>query len=427
MDYREHRTPTELPKPPLTRRERARKAAGRFFNAGLGLLLLILLYLGFFPVPADNPTGSSEELHAHQAECERKLGTRSLTPATHTVQPGRSIQIVLDQAQPGDTVLVHYDVYGESLRLETDALTLRGLPEAGQRPVLEGMGRLENGIVACADGITIEGMELRNFTANGVLMQDVDRGTIRDVFANHTGEYGLFVLRSQRVSVENSAASGASDTGIYIGQSRDVVVSGNEAFDNVSGFEVENSSGVLVQDNHAHDNTAGILVFLLPDLEVKQASGNTVRDNRVVDNNLENFAPEEEIVSNVPAGTGILIMAADRTEVTGNEIRGNRSVGVAVIGLRQLLPDRVTFDVGTEPERNWIHGNTYTGNGGAPDPALSAAGLPGADLLWDASGWDNLWSEPSATRFPQILPGPQLPAFVRRGLWRVLVILRDLS
>jgi parallel beta-helix repeat protein len=182
-----------------------------------------------------------------------------------------------------------------------------------------------------------------------------------------------------------------------------------------------------VQDNHAHDNTAGILVFLLPDLEVKQASGNTVRDNRVVDNNLENFAPEEEIVSNVPAGTGILIMAADRTEVTGNEIRGNRSVGVAVIGLRQLLPDRVTFDVGTEPERNWIHGNTYTGNGGAPDPALSAAGLPGADLLWDASGWDNLWSEPSATRFPQILPGPQLPAFVRRGLWRVLVILRDLS
>jgi hypothetical protein len=109
-----------------------------FFGAGLALLLLILLYLGFFPVPPDRPGASSEEITDRRLVCERKVGTRLLEAATHSVNPGDDIQLVLDEAQPGDTVLVSPGNYLGGLRIEIDALTLRGVPEAGQRPVLDG-------------------------------------------------------------------------------------------------------------------------------------------------------------------------------------------------------------------------------------------------------------------------------------------------
>ena len=427
MAYRERRTPTELPKPTLKRRDRVRRVARGFFGAGLALLLLILLYLGFFPVPPDRPRASSQEITDRRLVCERKVGTRLLEAATHSISPGDDIQVVLDQAQPGDTVLVSPGNYLGGLRIETDALTLRGVPEAGQRPVLDGAGLLENGIVACADGITVEGLELRDFTGIGVIVQDVDRATLRDVFANHTGNYGLMVLSSQQVTINASAASGARVSGIVVSQSRDVTVQGSEAFANVIGLEVDNSSNVLLEQNHAHDNSVGILLAVLPDQEVKESGRVMVRDNRVSDNDLENFAEAGQVSAALPAGTGILLLGADHTEVTGNEVAGNRTAGVAVLGLRQFLPDRTNFDVGTEPEDNWIHANSYQDNGDNPAAALGLAGLPGADLIWDTAGASNLWSESGATRLPEVLPGPQLPEFVRRGLWRVLVIISQLD
>jgi hypothetical protein len=183
----------------------------------------------------------------------------------------------------------------------------------------------------------------------------------------------------------------------------------------------------VLQDNYAHGNTAGVLVFVLPDLDQKRGLDNLVRGNRIIGNNLANFASPEDIVSNVPAGTGILIMAADGTEVTGNEIRDNHSVGIAVISLKELFPDRLSFDVGTETEGSWIHDNQVEGNGAEPDPALTEAGLPGVDLLWGASGWNNAWSEREGTRFPPLLPGANWPDIVQVAYWRALTLARILS
>ncbi|MBI3731910.1 MAG: hypothetical protein HY259_00385 [Chloroflexi bacterium] len=57
---------------------------------------------------------------------------------------------------------------------------------------------------------------------------------------------------------------------------------------------------------------------------------------------------------------------------------------------------------------------------------MKAAGLPGADLLWDGSGWNSAWAEAdSATRFPLILPGRDWPDGIRRIYWRLLVFARE--
>ena len=114
-------------------------------------------------------------------------------------------------------------------------------------------------------------------------------------------------------------------------------------------------------------------------------------------------------------------MAADETEVTGNEIRGNNSYGIAVMSLSVSFPRDTKFDVGPLPERNRIHGNTYADNGREPAKSITEAGLTGADLLWDLSGWSNTWGERGATRATPLLSS-SWPSFARRAYWRALTL-----
>jgi parallel beta-helix repeat protein len=214
--------------------------------------------------------------------------------------------------------------------------------------------------------------------------------------------------------------TGARDAAIYVGQSRDIVVRDNEVRGNVTGIEIENSTYTLVEGNHAHDNTGGILVFLLPNNPSKVGSDTRVVRNRVVGNNHANFGDPGSIVSQVPVGSGIFIMAADRTEVADNEIRDNDSFGIAVVSLAQAFPKGTAFDVGPVPEGNVIHSNRMSGNGGNPAASIREVGGAGLDILWDGSGWDNVFEEPGAKTFPPWLPNRSWPGFAARA-WSRLV------
>jgi hypothetical protein len=129
-------------------------------------------------------------------------------------------------------------------------------------------------------------------------------------------------------------------------------------------------------------------------------------------------------VGKVPPGGGILVMAADETEVTGNEIRGNNSYGVSVVSLTIVFPKGTQFDVGPTPENNWIHDNIYSDNGRQPAESITKSGLTGADLLWDLTGWSNRWQESSATRATPVL-NARWPAIARRAYWRVLQLAQE--
>jgi parallel beta-helix repeat protein len=237
---------------------------------------------------------------------------------------------------------------------------------------------------------------------------------------DRTGLYGVYPVECRDVRVERVVVTGAKDAAIYVGQSADIVVRQSEVHDNVTGIEIENSTNALVEDNHAHHNTAGILVFLLPNNPSKVGHDTRVLRNRVVANNHPNFGDPTAIVSKVPAGTGIFIMAADRTEVTGNEIRGNDSVGIAVVSLAIAFPPGATFDVGPIPEENRIHDNVLAENGRHPAPAVKEIAGRGVDLLWDGSGWTNTWHQPGATRFPMFLPDPSWSDVFRKAWSRAI-------
>jgi parallel beta-helix repeat protein len=68
------------------------------------------------------------------------------------------------------------------------------------------------------------------------------------------------------VLIDGVVVKGASDAGIYVGQSERIIVRNSIASHNVAGIEIENSRHADVFGNIATHNTGGILVFDLPNL-----------------------------------------------------------------------------------------------------------------------------------------------------------------
>ena len=202
----------------------------------------------------------------------------------------------------------------------------------GQTEGAEGI-RISN-----AENITLEDLTVQDSKGDAVKTMNVMGITFRNVRTEWTGEpkaengaYGLYPVQCEKILIEGCEAIGASDAGIYVGQSKDIIVRKSRAYHNVAGIEIENSLNAEVYENEATENTGGILVFDLPDLILKKGGNTKVYKNNIHHNNLLNFAPNGNIVARVPDGTGILILAANHVDIFDNQIINNKSMGVGII------------------------------------------------------------------------------------------------
>lgn len=343
-------------------------------------------------------------------------------PQTITVQPGESIQTAVDRAQPGDTVQISYGVYNERVVIDISDFTLHGVPNAnGEYPILDGEGILSEGVIASSNNFIIGYLHVRNYTDNGIIVEGSRNIHFHDIFAENTGTYGVYPVQSTDVLVERVEVTGTDDAGIYAGQCENVIVRDSIAYGNVLGIELENTLNGEVYNNHVYDNTLGILIVLLPQLTSKISANTTIHNNLIEANNHENFAPSG-FARAAPSGTGILLLATDNAEVTGNTIKDNKTVGIAVFSsTRSGAFDTAELDIGPTPENNWIYGNTYENNGFDPDPSTKDLGIPGADIIWDGTGIGNHFDEDSSvSTFPPVLPKSSWPAWWYRAYFNIL-------
>jgi parallel beta-helix repeat protein len=250
------------------------------------------------------------------------------------------------------------------------------------------------------DNFTVRDIAVRDSKGDGIKVLGASGVRFQRVHVSWTGmnptehgAYGLYPVQCDKVLIEHSFVSGASDAGIYVGQSRDIVVRRNQATQNVAGIEIENSHRADVYENQVHGNTGGLLVFGLPGLQ--QPDGHTVRvfNNDIRDNNTANFAPAGNIVATVPRGTGVLVMANRNVEVFNNTITNSKTASLSIISF--LLTGQPIGDPNYSPFTSnvYIHDNTFTGGGDDPDPnvrlgqALAAhkAAMGGRipDILYD--------------------------------------------
>jgi parallel beta-helix repeat protein len=322
--------------------------------------------------------------------------------------PVRStIQAAVDAARPGDVVLVGPGIYHESVVVSTDGISIVGTPGA----VLDG-GGTPGGIgvrvapvppAVTLHGFRLQGLRIGNYARDGVLLRHVDGFSIVGSSFVDNDDYGVFPVLSSHGLIVANQASGSDDTGIYVGQSSDVTVTANTAEQNTVGFDLENSTRIMASGNRASGNSLGLIVQGAPGLTVPNASDVVVTGNRIAANNRPNPSTDPtDLLTRLPAGTGVLTIDADRVTIADNLVTGNASTGIA---LSALPPELAALDprVDPIPDDDHVTGNVVIGNGTAPDPRL--APFPPADLLWDGSGTGNCWAgNIFATAFPSPLP-----------------------
>lgn len=308
---------------------------------------------------------------------------------THNISPGEDAQERLQEAlilaEPGDEILLeagHY-VLTDGLSLDVDNVTMRGAGMDGtvlDFTAQEGSGE---GLLVTSDNVTLRDFALENPKGDGIKSKGADNIVyyrIRVTWTNgpdpDNGAYGIYPVESTGVLVDGAKVTGASDAGIYVGQSNRITVRNSIAEANVAGIEIENSRNALVEHNIATRNTGGILVFDLPGLPVMGGGNVIVANNLVVANDTPNFAPPGNIVAGVRRGTGIMVMANESVLIEDNILQHNPTAPIMVIAYTLQFEDE---RYNPFPRAVVVGKNNY-GVGG-DDPQLE-----GAEMLLEAFG-----------------------------------------
>jgi len=282
----------------------------------------------------------------------------------------KKFQTMLIDAENGSTVLLPAGHFTFDASLSVDGksdIIIKGagkdkttLSFKGQISGAEGM-KITNG-----KNVTIEDLTIHDSKGDGIKTQLIDGITFRNVVVGWTGGadeknggYGLYPVQCSNVLIDQCEVYGASDAGIYVGQSKYIIVRNSKAHENVAGIEIENSLHADVFDNEAYNNTGGILIFDLPDLIVKEGGFVRVFRNNIRDNNHLNFAPKGNIVGKVPQGTGLMILATRNVEAFENKIVNNISAGTAIVSYYITEVPIKDKSYNPYPSKIFIHDNYY--------------------------------------------------------------------
>lgn len=320
---------------------------------------------------------------------------------TITLSPGPDVQMEAQEAlilaEPGSVIRFEAGTYEFTMQLslDVDGVTLRG---AGMDKTILSFKNQDSGsegLYVTSDNVTLEDFAIEDAKGNCFKSNGANNLTVRNVRAEWTGgpkesngAYGLYPVSSRNVLIEGCVAIGASDAGIYVGQTENVIVRNSRAEYNVAGIEIENCHSAEVHDCVATNNTGGILVFDLPGLPMQRGRDVRVFNNKTYNNDTPNFAPEGNIVGQVPQGTGIMIMSNSNVEVFNNEIRDHRTYNILICSYLSTGKKVTDPEYYPYPEAIHIHNNTFGKGGWEPRGDVTklvklVIGQTFPDIVWD--------------------------------------------
>lgn len=334
------------------------------------------------------------------ASCSSAPGTATQTAATSAADFAKKLQEDLIKAKPGSVIEIPEGKFkiDKTLSLNIAKVTVRG--KGMDKTILSFTGQKAGsaGMMVKADDFVIEDMAIEDAAGDALKIENSNNITIRRVRVEWTGgpketngPYGLYPVTCKNVLIEDSVAIAASDAGIYVGQSENVILRRNRAEKNVAGIEIENTKHADVYENTATNNTGGIMAFNMPDLPVQGGEQVRIYNNKIIGNNNPNFAPSSQIVAGLPTGTGVLVMAIKNVEVFKNTIKDNNTTNINIVrfnGKGDKPVDEKKYNPYTAAV--YIHDNEISGGGKTPDMRLpkiaaltKATGGKLTDVLYD--------------------------------------------
>jgi nitrous oxidase accessory protein len=235
-----------------------------------------------------------------------------------TVIEHNSVNMAVQQAQNGDTVLIRKGTYLEtSIKIKSE-LTIIG--EKGS--VINAEGRGENVIEITSDNVTITGLEIQNVAVSYVS----DNAAVKLIKVKnckvsncriYNGFFGIYLAKSYHCKIENNdiISSGKKESsngnGIHLWQCSNIEVANNKVSGHRDGIYFEFVKHGIIFNNLSERNVRYGLHFMFSDS--CKYENNTFRHN----------------------GAGVAVMYTKCVEMTGNRFLNNW--GTASYGL--LLKD----------------------------------------------------------------------------------------
>ncbi|MBI1287077.1 MAG: cytochrome-c peroxidase [Flavobacteriales bacterium] len=338
------------------------------------LVFVVGVYIGKVKYSASGPAAPPPTFF------EGGDGTMSIDASEKNVievHAGESIQDAVGKANSGDLIRVYPGTYHETVYIDKDGISLQGVIQKGKWPTLDGSENgekvLNDAILYSGSNTLIENFKIVQYKGNGIMGQAGNNFLIRNNWIVESGVYGIFPEFGKNGLIEHNVLSGIADAAIYVGMCDNIDVKYNEVFESVAGIEIENCRHALVEGNYTHDNTGGILAFITPGLPIKTCKDVIIRNNYMVNNNHENFGKPGAIISMLPPGSGLIIMAADEVVVENNIISGNDNAGISITDLSfgsQISKDP---EADPNPDNLVILDNVMFDNGNNPVADVKAA------------------------------------------------------
>ena len=169
-------------------------------------------------------------------------------PALPELSFEEALQEKLIMAQPGDVIEIPAGVHEmtRSLSLNAPGVTIRG--EGMDVSILSFKNQAQGaeGLLVNANDFVLEDLALEDTVGDALKINQSENVVIRNVRTEWTGgplttngAYGIYPVQSKNILIEGAVAIGASDAGIYVGQSSQIIVRNSRAEYNVAGIEIE--------------------------------------------------------------------------------------------------------------------------------------------------------------------------------------------
>lgn len=150
-----------------------------------------------------------------------------------------SIQAAINQAFPGDTILVKSGTYRENLLLDKK-IDLIGVDSGGGAPIIDPVKK-GNAIEILADGCRVEGFTIQNIELlNGIRVKTSMNTIRRNTFLNNTE--GIFLVSAMKNTIYGNTITNSSQFGIALEASNNNLIEENIVSKNSIGIELDKYS-----------------------------------------------------------------------------------------------------------------------------------------------------------------------------------------
>jgi len=322
--------------------------------------------------------------------------------ATVIVQPGESIQAAIDAASAGTIIVVQPGTYQENLLIAKDGISLRGA--GAGKTILEppttpnpfcGVGDPNSppggGVIGICitdanfatggeptinhtvTNVSISGLTVRNFSADGIVFFGTKDISTQQVEAANNGGYGIAAFVSSDERHTGNWTHGNHEAGIYVGDSPEAMafVMNNTSYDNVgSGIFLRDASNGHVSGNNVYGNCIGIWIL-------NTGGGSGATNWMLIGNtaNANNLVCADEEEGPPLSGLGIFVAGGSNNSLIANTTNDNVPGGESLVSGGIVLFSTADFG-GADESSNRVIANRAHGN----EPV---------DLFWDQRGTGN--------------------------------------